>query len=387
MGYIDILNMSEKLSAQEILEEHEKRNMRTPGDNAPREVTVFEKGFEAVEKSEHILETIFAFIEKHYEMLANLSIQQWLTIKNHFSQLYESITLLVLILETAKNIPSLLIKEFSLFVSHIIHQKLPHPVTPEDFKLYKKESLFYGKAQEMLKKYPHTEKQVVKLYKKQLDERLLLTHRYMTGILKIRMNTQTRLTGISAPYNQAALDSELFRQDLDNTQKTELKNNMTKMAHSSFDFIRSTKVFLQYAYATEKENFKQSTETEGLSGRVIFYAGIDTENAFNYLEQAKSALFLERLSFRTGFPGGINEDEINHLLDREQTLKKELENIFLIGEVEGFSTVEKLSKIRKELDGIYQQLNQFSHPQLKDYINLRRALSIDYRDMQKTLLQ
>jgi hypothetical protein len=377
--------MEDKLNPEKILEEYEKLNQGSPRVVTSPEIKIFNDGIDALESTEHILETIFHFIRQHHEMISALTLDQWLTLKNHFNRLYESISFLVLVLEIAKNIPLLLIKEFTLFVSHIIHKKIDEPVTPNDFIRYKQEDIFYGKAEEMISKYPGIKEKAMALYKKQLDERLLLVHQYMTGMLRIRLETQSDLTGISAPYNEASLDSDKFREDLEESQKLELKNGMVNMAHSAYDFIRRVKVFLQYAYATEKENFTQSTGASALAQRVSFYVKTDAGKAFEYLEQAKSALFLQRLSFRTGFPGHLEDERIKLILEKEQNLKKELENIFVAEQVADFKMLEELSSKRKELDEIYLELSRYPHPAIKDYIDLRRGLSIEYDDLQKIL--
>jgi hypothetical protein len=379
--------MDDQLNAEKILEEYEKLNKRSSKAVTSREITVFNDGIDALESSEHILKTIFDFIRSHHEMISALTLDQWLIIKNHFCDLYESISFFVLMLEIAKNMPLMLIKEFTLFVDHIILKKITDPVTVDDFIQYKKNDLSYGKAEEMLSKYPASKEQVMALYKKHLDERLMLSHQYMTGMLRIRLETQAELTGISAPYNEAPLDSDKFREDLDETQKLELKNGMINMAHSGYNHIRRVKVFLQYAYATEKENFAQTTGASALAQRVSFYVKTDAEKAFKYLEQAKSALFLQRLSFRTGFPGHLQEERISLMLEKEQNLKKELENIFVAEQVEDFNMLEELSSKRKELDDIYLELSRYPHPAIKDYIDLRRGLSIEYGDLRKILLK
>ncbi|MCP4217138.1 MAG: hypothetical protein GY765_21000 [bacterium] len=375
--------MTTKSDAETTLEEYKKRHAPPDRDISDSVVALFNDAVNSLENNDHVLETIFDFIRQNQALITNLTLQQWVTLKNHFNRLYESITFLTLLLETAKNLPFLPVKEFTLFVTHIIHQKISVPVTPDDFKLYRKESLFHGRAEDMRSKYPATKKQVEALYKKQLDERLMLTHLYLTESLRIRMETQARLTGISAAFKDAEPDSDTFRQDLDEKQKKELKNGMTQMADSAYHFIRRVNVFLQYAYATEKENFNQTTGASAISQRVSFYITTDKEKSFNYLKQAKSSLFLARLSFRTGVPQHPPNTGVSRLLRDEQHIIKELERIFTAEKVENFTTLSELSTKRKELDDIYRRLA--CYPYFKDYIDLRKGLPVRYKAVQDML--
>jgi hypothetical protein len=377
--------MKNKSYAEEVLEEYETRSRKADREIESRELKIFNECIDAIDSSEHILETIFQFIRTHHDLIPNLTLNQWLALKNHYRSLYESITFLVVVLEIAKNIPQLLIKEFTLFVTHIIHKHIDNPVTGDDFYRYKYEDIFYGRAEKIISQNPDMKDQVMALYNKQLDERLLLTHDYMSGTLRIRLDTQSRLTGISAPYRDAAKDSNLFRSDLEERQKVKLKEGMTEMAHTSYASIRRMKVFLQYIYATEKENFAQSTGAQALTDRVSFYVANDKEKALNYLEQAKSALFLERLSFRTPFPEHLYTEELRELIQTEQRVKKEVETIFATEKVADFDLLRELAIKRKKLDDLYSDLTQYPHPAIKEYIDLRKGLPIQYKDLKVIL--
>ncbi len=102
--------------------------------------------------SDDMLGAIFDFIRENQALVSGFTPEQWIALKNHFNQLYDSIAFLILLLELSKNTPHLLMKEFTLFTDYLNLKGISDPVTCDNFLQYKNETLFYAKRGEMLSK-------------------------------------------------------------------------------------------------------------------------------------------------------------------------------------------------------------------------------------------
>ncbi|MGB1240982.1 MAG: hypothetical protein ACPG49_00570 [Chitinophagales bacterium] len=349
------------------------------------EILVFQRAIQEMINSENNLQIeLLQFIQKQHPWIVQLSLPNLIKLRNHFNHSLESVLFFIICLEFSKTFDVLVFREFTVFISSIFLNKNLQQVNIDDFhKLRMDYWPAYG--QNLFGKYPNQREKVLKLHKEDVAEDLFTAHKKLLDILKVNFETSRELTLFAQILNLDKVEN--LDSKLSIKQKKEAKTSAQKLTFGGYDKVTKLVNYLKFAYATENDMmaFQTDENMQIFKDKVLFYLQVNHVQAFDFLEQMKSSVFLKQLAFQVQLESSSENALLKTLLQKEQKVQKEIKTVFLKKELGNFEEIAYLANKRNVLTAIYQSLKEVDFNFSTKYQAIRNGSALKFNELKKYL--